>query len=285
MLFEDYKKVTTKFCGFRHFRSAVMDFEFKEKYTFDDLVYVVKCLRQPDGCPWDREQTHKSIRQDFIEETYEVIEAIDNDDEAGLREELGDVLLQVVFHTQIETERGTFNIDDVANDVCQKMIVRHPHVFGTVKADTTEKVLDNWEKIKMQTKSQTTQSEAIDSIARSLPSLMRAKKIQKKAAKVGFDFACLEDAAAKVSEELEEVKSACKNGSEADKSEEIGDLLFSVVNVARFAGVDSEKALYDACDKFIERFKKMESAAAEQGSELQDLSISELDSLWNEAKK
>ena len=152
-----------------------MDFQFKDRYSFDDLVEVVRCLRLPDGCPWDKEQTHKSIRQDFIEETYEVIEAIDNDDAEGLREELGDVLLQVVFHAQIEREKGVFNIDDVANDVCQKMIVRHPHVFGEVKADTTEKVLDNWDKIKMQTKEQTTQSEAMDSIARSLPALVRAQ--------------------------------------------------------------------------------------------------------------
>lgn len=262
-----------------------MEFEFKEKYDFDDLVEVVRCLRLPDGCPWDKEQTHKSIRQDFIEETYEVIEAIDNEDTALLREELGDVLLQVVFHAQIEREKGVFDIHDVANDICQKMIVRHPHVFGDVNADTTDKVLDNWDKIKMQTKEQSTQSEAMDSIARSLPSLIRASKMQKKAAKVGFDFECLDDAAAKVTEELAEVKAACESGDENAKAEEIGDLLFSVVNVARFAGVDSEKALYDACEKFLARFTTMEKSAADNGADLKDLSLSELDSLWNEAKK
>ncbi len=262
-----------------------MEFEFKEKYDFDDLVEVVRCLRLPDGCPWDKEQTHKSIRQDFIEETYEVIEAIDNEDTALLREELGDVLLQVVFHAQIEREKGVFDIHDVANDICQKMIVRHPHVFGDVNADTTDKVLDNWDKIKMQTKEQSTQSEAMDSIARSLPSLIRASKMQKKAAKVGFDFECLDDAAAKVTEELAEVKAACESGDENAKAEEIGDLLFSVVNVARFAGVDSEKALYDACEKFLARFTTMEKSAADNGVDLKDLSLSELDSLWNEAKK
>ena len=262
-----------------------MEFEFKEKYDFDDLVEVVRCLRLPDGCPWDKEQTHKSIRQDFIEETYEVIEAIDNEDTALLREELGDVLLQVVFHAQTEREKGVFDIHDVANDICQKMIVRHPHVFGDVNADTTDKVLDNWDKIKMQTKEQSTQSEAMDSIARSLPSLIRASKMQKKAAKVGFDFECLDDAAAKVTEELAEVKAACESGDENAKAEEIGDLLFSVVNVARFAGVDSEKALYDACEKFLARFTAMERSAADNGVDLKDLSLSELDSHWNAAKK
>ena len=138
-----------------------MDFKFKDRYDFDDLVEIVRCLRQPDGCPWDKVQTHKTIRQDFIEETYEVIEAIDNEDMELLREELGDVLLQVVFHAQIEREKSVFDINDVANDVCQKLIIRHPHVFGDVNADTTEKVLDNWDKIKMQTKSQSRLSESM----------------------------------------------------------------------------------------------------------------------------
>lgn len=262
-----------------------MDFEFKEKYDFDDLVKVMKCLRQPGGCPWDIEQTHESIRQNFIEETYEAIEAIDNKDMALLREELGDVLLQVVFHAQIEEEKGTFNINDVANDVCQKLIIRHPHVFGSVEANTTDKVLDNWDKIKMNTKSQKTQSEAMDSVARTLPSLMRAAKIQHKAAKVGFDFKNLNDAAAKVCEELDEVKQAYESGDENDRTEEAGDLLFAAVNVARLAGVDSEKSLYYACEKFITRFKKMEELSAQQGKELKELELAELDFLWNEAKK
>lgn len=261
-----------------------MDFEFKDRYDFDDLVEIVRCLRLPDGCPWDKVQTHKSIRQDFIEETYEVIEAIDNEDTELLREELGDVLLQVVFHAQIEREKAVFDINDVANDICRKLIVRHPHVFGDVNADTTDKVLDNWDKIKMQTKAQSTQSESMDSIARSLPSLMRAAKLQKKAAKVGFDFDNLDAAAEKVTEELAEVKAAVSSGDENAKADEIGDLLFSVVNVARFAGVDSEKALYDACEKFLSRFTAMEKSAAAKGMELKDLSLSELDSLWNEAK-
>lgn len=261
-----------------------MDFEFKDRYCFDDLVKIVSCLRQPDGCPWDREQTHKSVRQDFIEETYEAVEAIDNDDSQLLREELGDVLFQVVFHTQIENEKGTFDINDVANDVCHKMIIRHPHVFGDVKADTTDRVLDNWDKIKMRTKSQETQAQAMDSIARSLPSLMRASKMQKKAAKVGFDFENIDDTMAKVTEELEEVKEAYVKGDAAAIEEEVGDLLFSAVNVARFAGVDSEKALYNACEKFLKRFTEMEQIANSRGFSLNDLKLTELDSLWNEAK-
>ncbi len=261
-----------------------MDFQFKDRYSFDDLVEVVRCLRLPDGCPWDKEQTHKSIRQDFIEETYEVIEAIDNDDAEGLREELGDVLLQVVFHAQIEREKGVFNIDDVANDVCQKMIVRHPHVFGEVKADTTEKVLDNWDKIKMQTKEQTTQSEAMDSIARSLPALMRAQKMQKKAAKVGFDFANAADASKKVTEELSELLGAIESKNEDDIAEEAGDLLFAAVNTVRLAGVNSEKALYDACEKFLSRFTEVEKSLEKQGKKFDECSLSELDALWDQAK-
>ena len=262
-----------------------MDFKFKDKYNFDDLVEVVRCLRLPDGCPWDKEQTHKSIRQDFIEETYEVIESIDNDDADGLKEELGDVLLQVVFHTQIEREKGTFDIDDVANDVCRKMIIRHPHVFGEVKADTTEKVLDNWDKIKMQTKEQKTQSDAMDSIARSLPSLMRAQKIQKKAAKVGFDFGSAEEAGKKVPEELSELLEAVKSGDESAAAEEAGDLLFAALNVVRLAGVDGEKALYDACDKFLARFREVENTVLAQGRSMNDCSLSELDSIWDQAKE
>ena len=247
-----------------------MDFKFKDRYDFDDLVEIVRCLRQPDGCPWDKVQTHKTIRQDFIEETYEVIEAIDNEDTELLREELGDVLLQVVFHAQIEREKSVFDINDVANDVCQKLIIRHPHVFGDVNADTTEKVLDNWDKIKMQTKSQSTLSESMDSIARSLPSLMRATKMQKKARKAGFDFENVDDAIEKVYEELSEVKEAIKSSDEKAKAEEIGDLLFSVVNVAS--------------DKFLARFTAMEKMANEDGKELSKMTLAELEALWNKIK-
>ncbi len=263
----------------------MMNFVFKEKYDFNDLVEIIRCLRLPDGCPWDKVQTHKSIRQDFIEETYEVVEAIDNDDVAGMREELGDVLLQVVFHTQIEREKGNFDINDVADEVCKKMIVRHPHVFGEVKADTVGKVLDNWDKIKMETKSQSKQSDAMDSISKSLPSLMRAEKIQKKAKKVGFDFENASDASVKVTEELSELMSALEKGNNNEIAEEAGDLLFAAVNVVRLAGVNSEKALYDACNKFCSRFKQVEDSLLQSGKKWEDCSLSELDDLWNQAKE
>lgn len=165
-----------------------MNFTEKENYNFNDLVEIVKILRAPDGCPWDREQTHKSIRSNFIEETYEAVEAIDTDDLDLLKEELGDVLLQVALHAEIESEQGTFDINDVCDGICKKLIIRHPHVFGDVNADTTEKVLKNWDAIKMKTKSQKTQTQAILSVSKALPSLMRSTKIQQKAAKVGFDW-------------------------------------------------------------------------------------------------
>ena len=167
-----------------------MNFTEKENYNFNDLVEIVKILRAPDGCPWDREQTHKSIRSNFIEETYEAVEAIDTDDLDLLKEELGDVLLQVALHAEIESEQGTFDINDVCDGICKKLIIRHPHVFGDVNADTTEQVLKNWDAIKMKTKSQKTQTQAILSVSKALPSLMRSTKIQQKAAKVGLTGKC-----------------------------------------------------------------------------------------------
>ena len=204
-----------------------MNFERKEKYGFNDLVDIMKILRSPDGCPWDRVQTHESIRQDFIEETYEAIEAIDTADTELLREELGDVMLQVVFHSVMEEEKGSFDISDVCDEVCKKLIIRHPHVFSDTIADTPEEVLKNWDKIKMNTKSQKSQSEVLASVSKALPALMYSQKIQKKAAKVGFDFENTEDTLMKVEEELSELKTAIKNNDEENMSEELGDLLFS----------------------------------------------------------
>lgn len=185
-----------------------MDFIRKEHYNVYDLVEIVKILRAPGGCPWDMEQDHHSIRRDFIEETYEAVEAIDNDDTELLKEELGDVLLQVVFHTEIEAEKNSFNIDDVADGVCKKMIIRHPHVFSNAEADTTEQVLKNWDSIKMQTKSQKSQAEVLQSISKALPSLMRSQKIQQKAAKVGFDWENVDGAISKLKEEVAELEEA-----------------------------------------------------------------------------
>lgn len=261
-----------------------MDFEFKSQYNFDDLIKIVRVLRAPGGCPWDREQTHKSIRANFIEETYEAIEAIDTEDIELLKEELGDVMLQVAMHAEMEHEQGTFDIDDVIDGVCKKLVVRHPHVFGDLSAENTNEALSNWDAVKMQTKSQKTQTEAMQSVSRALPSLMRSAKIQGKAAKVGFDWESVDGALDKLYEECDELKEAIRNNDKANQREELGDVLFSAVNVARFLDIDSEHALYDACDKFTDRFSKVEQLACERGIDMKTASISELDSLWDEVK-
>ena len=261
------------------------NFKFKDHYDVSDLIDIVEILRSPGGCPWDREQDHKSIRRDFLEETYEVIEAINKDDKDLLLEELGDVLLQVVFHTQIEREKGTFQLSDVADGVCKKMIERHPHVFGEINVETSEQVLENWDVIKKRTKQQKTQTESMLSIPREFPALMRADKVQKKASKVGFDWDSVDGAFDKVSEELNELKEAYKKGDKDNIHEELGDLLFSVVNVSRFVKVDSEEALTNSTDKFIDRFSKVEKMAKEQGMDMKNTDLATLDKLWDMAKK
>ncbi|MBQ6626639.1 MAG: nucleoside triphosphate pyrophosphohydrolase [Ruminococcus sp.] len=261
-----------------------MDFIRKSKYDFNDLVEIMRILRSPDGCPWDRVQTHESIRQNFIEETYEAIEAIDTNDVELMREELGDVMMQVVFHALMEEENGNFDMNDVCDEVCKKLIVRHPHVFADTVADTADEVLTNWDKIKMETKSQKSQSEVLSSVSKALPALMYSQKVQHKAAKVGFDFEKTDDTLMKVEEELSELKTAIENNDEENMSEELGDLLFSVVNVARFIKVDSEKALYDATLKFTNRFAKVEKLCKERNIDMATASLSTLDSLWDEVK-
>ncbi len=262
-----------------------MDFTEKESFNFNDLVEIMKFLRAPNGCPWDRVQTHESIRSNFIEETYEVIEAIDNKDSELLKEELGDVLLQVVFHSEMSAEENEFDINDVINGICKKLVVRHPHVFGDVKAENSEEALKSWDNVKMTSKSQKKQSEAMVSVSKALPSLMRATKIQQKASKVGFDWVNANEALDKVVEETDELKDAINSGDCNLQSEELGDLLFSVVNVSRFLNIDSEKALYDACDKFTDRFKHLEELAEKRGIDIKTASIDELNSLWDEVKK
>ena len=261
-----------------------MSFEQKSKYDFYDLVEIMKVLRSPDGCPWDKVQTHHSIRQDFIEETYEAIEAIDTNNTELLREELGDVMMQVIFHANMEEEVGSFDIADVIDEVAKKLIFRHPHVFADTIADTPEQVLTNWDKIKMDSKEQKTQAQVLDSVSKALPALMYSQKIQHKAAKVGFDFEKTEDALEKISEELSELTDAIKDNNIDNMSEELGDLLFSVVNVSRFIKVDSEKALYDATLKFKDRFSKVEQLCAQRSINMAEAPISVLDSLWDEVK-
>ena len=254
----------------------------KERYSFEDLVLIVKLLRGEGGCPWDIEQTHKSIRRDFIEETYEVIEAIDTENAELLREELGDVLLQVTFHAQIETEEERFDIDDVANDICAKLIHRHPHVFGEVKVENTAEVLQNWDKIKGEEKHRDTLTDKLRAIPPMLPALMRAQKVGKKAS--FFDFGSAEEVIAKLYEEIEEVKAAIESGSQADIDEEMGDLLLTVTSLARKTGTDSELALTRATDKFIDRFEKVENKVTEAGITVEEMSMTELDAVWDSIK-
>lgn len=265
--------------------NLTVDFKFKENYCVDDLVEIVKKLRAPDGCPWDRVQTHQSIRPDFIEEVYEAVEAIDDNDTGHLREELGDVLLQVVFHCVLETEAGGFTLDDVADNVCKKMILRHPHVFGDVVAETPEAVLKNWDAIKMQSKDQTSASEAMRSVSRTLPSLMRGEKLWKKAERGGLKRENAREALALVQQRLDELKAVVGAGEEKDYSPEIGELLFSITGLSRFLKTDCEKSLYDACDGFIAKFAELEALADERGIDIQKSSSDEQKLLWNEISK
>ena len=258
----------------------------KEKYELSDLLTVVELLRSPGCCPWDMEQTHKSIRNDFIEETYEVIEAIDTEDPVLLREELGDVLLQVVFHARMAEEAGRFTFEDVVDGVAQKLVFRHPHVFGNgeVKADTPEQVLVNWEALKKVEKDTKTQTAVMQSVPEALPALIRARKVQKKAADVGFDFPVTEKKKKKVYEELQELEEAAKTAENADIEEEFGDLLFALVNISRFLKINPEFALTKAIKKFINRFEYIEKSALFQGKNLSDMTLEEMDLLWDEAK-
>lgn len=245
----------------------------------------MKLLRSPEGCPWDREQTHESIKSSLIEETYEVIEAINKSDNDLMCEELGDVLLQVVFHSQMAKENGEFTFEDVVDGVCQKLVERHPHVFGEVKADTSEQVLKNWEDIKNKSKNRSTATESMLSVPRELPALMRSQKIQKKAKKVGFDWDSVDGALSKLEEETGELKKAISDGNNDACFEELGDLLFSAVNVSRFIGCDAEEALTAASDKFLSRFSKVEELAKKRGIDMKNSSLEELDKLWDEVKQ
>lgn len=260
----------------------MVDFQQKETYDFNDLLRIMEILRAPDGCMWDREQDHQSIRRNFIEETYEVCEAIDEEDTEHLKEELGDVLLQVVFHTQMEKEKGVFDIGDVADGICKKLIFRHPHIFGSVEVSSSEEILRNWDELKRKEKHQETDTAALQSVAKSLPGLIRAEKLQKKAAKVGFDWDRAEDALDKVAEELDEVRRAMQG--DGDPEEELGDLLFAAVNVSRHLKIDAERAMEKACNKFTDRFAQMDQMAREMQQNLSDLSLEELDVLWEKAK-
>lgn len=258
----------------------VLDFLCKESYDLRDFVALVSYLRSPNGCPWDQVQTHESIRRNFLEETYEACEAIDAGDLVHMREELGDVLMQVLFHTDIEREAGHFDIDDVADAACKKLVYRHPHVFRRDDPDTPD-----WDTMKQRERAQTTTAEAMDSVARSLPALWRCDKIQAKAAKTGFEWPDVHAALDKVNEETRELCAAVASGDTEAIGDELGDLLFAAVKVARFAGIDPEQAAHAACEKFIRRFSAMETAAANDGTALEQCTLAQMLTLWQQAKQ
>ncbi|MGN0641718.1 MAG: nucleoside triphosphate pyrophosphohydrolase [Huintestinicola sp.] len=262
-----------------------MDFEFKEKYDINDLLRIMEILRSENGCPWDREQDHKSIRKDFLEEVYEVCEAIDLDDSELLREELGDVLLQVVFHARIEEEQGHFAFADSVNDVCKKLIVRHPHVFGDVTVSDSGEVLKNWNDIKQKTKGQETYTDTLKSVCTALPALMRAQKTAQRAKRAGMDFPDPESALDSLRSEIEEVSEAAASGSGDALAEELGDMLFAAVNAVRLYGYDAEELLTRATDKFTDRFEKTEKLIRCEGKDMRSLDIKTLDAYWQKAKK
>lgn len=261
----------------------MINFVRKQQYGYEDLLEIIRLLRSEGGCPWDKAQTHQSIRRGLLEEAYEAAEAIDNDDPVLLKEELGDVLMQVVFHADIESDAGRFTIDDVCDGVVKKLLFRHPHVFGSACEDSPESVLVSWDKLKRQEKGQKTVADSMDSVARSLPGLWRAEKLQSKAASAGFEWPDVQGALDKLEEEVAELRRAVEEGG--DVPEELGDVLFAAVKVGRFCACDPEDAVNGTCEKFIRRFRAVENGATAQGREVSQLSLEEMTALWNEAKR
>lgn len=264
----------------------MVDFQCKTRYTWEDLVEIVRLLRGPGGCPWDAEQTHSSIRRNFLEETYEALDAIDRDDPQDLCEELGDVLMQVAMHAQMEAERGRFTMEDVVDGVAQKLVYRHPHVFGGgMTADNSQEVLVNWEILKRREKGQRSTADAIEAVPHTLPALWRAEKIQSKTAKAGFNWDTIQGALDKLEEEVRELRQAVESARDIEAPhgvrEEAGDALFILSKIAQLSGVDPEDALHRACDKFDARFRLVEAAADKP---LADCSETELVALWEDAK-
>lgn len=279
-----------------------------EKKRFEDLVALMARLRAPGGCPWDRAQTHDSLRTYLLEETYEVLDAIERHDPRALRDELGDLLLQVLFHAQMAAEQGRFSIDDVLTELHDKLVRRHPHVFGTVKADSPEQVVVNWEALKAAERNaqaehqrrgpalraepegpvlraQPEGNSALAGVPQTLPAQLEAYQLTRKASQVGFDWERLEDVLAKLTEEVGELRESVAAGDKDRLEDEVGDLLFVAVNVARFLGLDPELALRRTNRKFVERFRVIEQELARQGKRLEDASLAEMDALWERSKQ
>lgn len=265
----------------------MVNFQCKSFYDMDDLLTIIKLLRGPGGCPWDQQQNHASIRRNFLEETYEAVEAIDRNDKDSLCEELGDVLMQVVFHATMEEEQGRFAMSDVVNGVCQKLVYRHPHVFGTVEVSDTSEVLSNWEALKRKEKGQASTADAVDAVAKTLPALWRAEKMQKKASKSGFDWSEVSSAIKKLEEEVSELRDAVVLNEPADAphgvKEELGDVLFIATKVAQMSGVDPEEALHAACDKFSQRFRVVDEGLEQVPPEQRNKD--DMLRLWKQAKE
>ena len=256
----------------------------RRQYSFKDLVEIMEKLRSPEGCPWDRKQTHESLLPYLLEETYEVIDAVKKGNDEELKEELGDLLLQVIFHSQIAKERGAFDIEDVVDSIARKLVHRHPHVFGEREdIKTAEDVNREWEKLKE--KEGKKKESLLDGIPKSMPALERAYKLQKRAAKVGFDWEGFEGIKEKLIEEISEIEEEIKKGDREKIEEEVGDFLFMAVNLARFLGVHPEVALRRANEKFEKRFRHIEKRAKEMGKGLKKMSLEEMETLWQEAKE
>ncbi|HEX9062102.1 MAG TPA: nucleoside triphosphate pyrophosphohydrolase [Clostridia bacterium] len=256
----------------------------KDKYELNDLLEIMSLLRSPEGCPWDRDQSHESLKKYLLEETYEVLEAIDLNDKKKLCEELGDLLLQIVFHAQLASESGKFDMNDIITGISRKMVLRHTHVFGNDKADTPDEVVDNWEVIKKKEKGITSQTDVLKDVPSNLPSLMRSYKVQQKAAQVGFDWDNIEDVFLKVKEEIKELEDVYQSKNVERINDEMGDVLFSIVNLSRFLKVQPELALSGSTKKFIQRFEFIEKESLKEGKRLEDMTLSEMDELWNKAK-
>ncbi|MBQ7712404.1 MAG: nucleoside triphosphate pyrophosphohydrolase [Clostridia bacterium] len=256
------------------------DFLKKTRFDFNDLIYVIHRLRDEDGCEWDKVQTHESIRENAVEEAYELVEAINNRDLDNMREETGDVLLQGAFHAVIAEDGGEYDVSDGMSELCAKLIFRHPHVFGEIKAKNQEEALAAWEQAKMKEKKQKSASERMTHVAGTLPQPMRAAKVQKYAASVGFDFPTAEEAATKVTEELAELLAA----GEKDKEMEGGDLLFAAINVLRLRKINPEMALLRSTDKFVRRFTAVERRVEAMGADIRTLGLAKLDEIYNQVK-
>jgi tetrapyrrole methylase family protein/MazG family protein len=249
---------------------------------FEKLIAIMAALRGEKGCPWDKEQTRESLKPFLVEETYEVLEAIDEGNPDKIREELGDLLFQIVFHCQLAKERGEFDMHDVVRSISEKMTGRHPHVFGGETYETSEEVLKQWEKRKLEEGKN--RESILEGIPRELPSLLRAHRIQARAARVGFDWKQVEDVVSKLDEELKEFREALEKRDQREIEDELGDLFFVLVNISRFVGINPEDALRKTISKFISRFRYIEMKAAEAGKGLSDMSLEEMDALWDEAK-